>query len=59
MTKSITFPMTIKPHGDGVDVDAEFAIDSKCIGVVYPRMSNDLIKGYVLVDLEVRTKKGS
>lgn len=59
VTKSITFPATIKPHGDAVDVDAEFAINRKDFGVLYPGMPDDLIKDEILIKLQVRGKKTS
>ncbi len=59
VTKSITFPATVKPHGDGVDVDAEFAINRKDFGVVYPGMPDDLIKDDILIKLQIRSKKAA
>jgi polyisoprenoid-binding protein YceI len=59
VTKSITFPATIKAHADGVDVDAEFAINRKDFGVVYPGMPDDLIKDEIGIKLQVRSKKVS
>ncbi len=57
VTKSITFPATIKPHGDGTDVDAEFSINRKDFGVIYPGMPDDLIKDDILLKLTIRGKK--
>jgi polyisoprenoid-binding protein YceI len=59
VTKSISFPATIKINGDAVDVDAEFAINRKDFGIVYPGMPNDLIKDDVLLKLHVRAVKGA
>ncbi len=60
VTKSIAFPATIKPRADGgADVDAEFAINRKDFGVVYPGMPDDLIKDELLLKLQVRSKKAS
>lgn len=59
VTKSITFPATIKSSGDAVDVDAEFAINRKDFGIVYPGMPDDLIKDDVLLKLHVHAKKAS
>jgi polyisoprenoid-binding protein YceI len=59
VTKSITFPATIKSQGDSVDVDAEFVIDRKDFGVVYPGAPDDLIKDEILIKLQVRAKKPS
>lgn len=57
VTKSISFPATIKINGDAVDVDAEFAINRKDFGIVYPGMPDDLIKDDVLLKLHVRAAK--
>jgi hypothetical protein len=40
-----------------VDVDAEFVINRKDFGVVYPGMPDDLIKDDVLLKLQLRAKK--
>jgi polyisoprenoid-binding protein YceI len=57
VTKSISFPATIKAADGSVDVDAEFAIKRKDFGLVYPGMPDDLIKDDVLIKLQVRSKK--
>jgi polyisoprenoid-binding protein YceI len=59
VTKSISFPATIKISGDAVNVDAEFAINRKDFGIVYPGMPNDLIKDEVLMKLQIRAVKGA
>jgi polyisoprenoid-binding protein YceI len=59
VTKSISFPATIKVGGDGVEVDAEFAINRKDFGIVYPGMPDDLIKDDVLLKLHIRANKSS
>lgn len=58
VTKSISFPATIRTGADGVTVDAEFAVNRKDFGLVYPGMPDDLIKDDVLVRLTIRSKKG-
>jgi polyisoprenoid-binding protein YceI len=58
VTKSISFPATIKTAADAVDVDAEFAIKRKEFGIVYPGMPDDLIKEDVLIKLKLHAKKG-
>jgi polyisoprenoid-binding protein YceI len=58
VTKSITFPATIRTGADAVDVDAEFAINRKDFGIVYPGMPDDLIKEDVLIKLKLHAKKG-
>jgi polyisoprenoid-binding protein YceI len=55
--KSITFPANIHVTPDAVDVDAEFAINRKDFGVVYPGMPDDLIKDDVLIKLKLHAKK--
>jgi len=57
VTKSISFPAAIKINSDAVDVDAEFAINRKDFGIVYPGMPDDLIKDDVLLKLHVRAAK--
>lgn len=57
VTKSISFPATIKAGGGAVDVDAEFAINRKDFGIVYPGMPDDLIKDDVLLKLHIRARK--
>lgn len=57
VTKSISFPAKINASGDSVDVDAEFVINRKDFGVVYPGMPDDLIKDDVLLKLQLRAKK--
>lgn len=59
VTKSITFPAKVSGQADAVDVDAEFAINRKDFGVVYPGMPDDLIKDDVLIKLQIRAKKSS
>jgi len=57
VTKSISFPATIKVGSDRVDVDAEFSINRKDFGIVYPGMPDDLIKDDVLLTLQIHAKK--
>ncbi|MBM4375690.1 MAG: YceI family protein [Deltaproteobacteria bacterium] len=57
VTKSVSFPATIKLTGDGADVDAEFAINRKDFGIAYPGKPDDLIKDDVLIKLTIRAKK--
>lgn len=58
VTKSITFPATIRTTPAGVETDAEFGINRKDFGVVYPGMPDDLIKDEVLIRLKLRAVKG-
>ena len=57
VTKSISFPATIKMNGATTDVNAEFGINRKDFGIVYPGMPNDLIKDEILIKLEIHGKK--
>jgi polyisoprenoid-binding protein YceI len=57
VTKSITFPATIAVAGDDVKVNAEFAINRKDFGIVYPGKPDDLIKDEVLIKLTIDAKK--
>lgn len=59
VTKSISFPASIKASAEAVDVDAEFAINRKDFGIVYPGMPDDLIKDDVLLKLQIRAKKAA
>lgn len=56
VTKSITFPATVKMSDDAVSVDAEFAINRKDFGIVYAGKPDDLIKDDVLIKLAIRAK---
>jgi len=58
VTKSITFPATIRATDAKVEVDAEFGINRKDFGVVYPGKPDDLIKDEVLIKLTIRAAKG-
>jgi polyisoprenoid-binding protein YceI len=57
VTKSISFPATIKTSADAINLEAEFAINRKDFGIVYPGMPDDLIKDDVLLKLQVHAKK--
>lgn len=57
ITKSISFPATIKVDGDKIDADAEFAINRKDFAITYPGKPDDLIKDDVLIKLTIRAKK--
>lgn len=59
VSKSITFPATVKADGSQVKVNAEFAISRKDYGIVYPGMPDDLIKDEVLIKLAIDAKKST
>lgn len=53
VTKTVTFPATIKVGANSVDASAEFAINRKDWGIVYPGKPDDLIKDDVLLKLTI------
>ncbi|HEU5073977.1 MAG TPA: YceI family protein [Polyangiaceae bacterium] len=53
VTRSISFPAKIQVSGDNLSVNAEFAINRKDFGIVYPGMPDDLIKDDVLIQLKL------
>lgn len=57
VTKSITFPATVKTSPTGVDVDAEFSINRKDFGIVYAGKPDDLIRDDVVIKLAIKSKK--
>ena len=57
VTKSISFPASIKKVETGVEADADFGINRKDFGIAYAGKADDLIKDDVLIKLTVRTKK--
>jgi polyisoprenoid-binding protein YceI len=59
ITKSITFPATIKVGANALDIDAEFAINRKDFGIVYAGAPDDLIKDDVLIKLALRAGKAT
>jgi polyisoprenoid-binding protein YceI len=56
VTKSISFPATVRLTAAGVEADAEFAINRKDFAIVYAGMPDDLIKDDVLMKLTLRAK---
>jgi polyisoprenoid-binding protein YceI len=52
--KSISFPADIALAGDVVTATAQFSINRKDFGVVYPGMPDDLIKDNVLIKLTIK-----
>jgi polyisoprenoid-binding protein YceI len=56
VNKPITFPATIKVGPDRVDADAEFTINRKDFGIVYPGMPDDLIRDDVSLKLTIRAR---
>lgn len=56
VTKSITFPASVKADTTSAKGEAEFTINRKDFNIVYPGKSDDLIKDDVLLKLELTFK---
>lgn len=57
VTKSISFPATITATEPEVSVTADFKINRKDFGIVYPGMPDDLIADDVAIKLDIHAKK--
>ena len=57
VTRSLNFPATIGASEAEVTVNAEFAINRKDFGIVYPGKPDDLIADDVTLKLELHAKK--
>jgi polyisoprenoid-binding protein YceI len=55
--KSISFPATIQISADSVSVNAEFAINRKDFGLLYPGKADDLIRDGVVIKLNVNAPR--
>ena len=55
--KSITFPATIQIGNDTVSVNAEFAINRKDFGLLYPGKADDLIRDGVVIKLTLKVPR--
>ena len=55
--KSISFPATIQVNPAAVSVNAEFAINRKDFGLVYPGKADDLIKDNVVIKLNLNVPR--
>lgn len=55
--KSITFPAMIQVAPDSVSVNAEFAINRKDFGLVYPGKADDLIRDGVVIKLTLKVPR--
>lgn len=55
--KSITFPATIQVAPDSVSVNAEFAINRKDFGILYPGKADDLIRDGVVIKLTLKVPR--
>jgi polyisoprenoid-binding protein YceI len=55
--KSISFPATIQVAPDSASVNAEFAINRKDFGLLYPGKADDLIRDGVVIKLTVKAPR--
>ena len=55
--KSITFPATIQSTPEVVSVNAEFAINRKDFGILYPGKADDLIRDGVVIKLTLKVPR--
>jgi polyisoprenoid-binding protein YceI len=55
--KSITFPATIQIAPEAVSVNAEFAINRKDFGILYPGKADDLIRDGVVIKLTLKVPR--
>jgi polyisoprenoid-binding protein YceI len=55
--KSISFPATIQAAPDNVSVNAEFAINRKDFGLLYPGKADDLIRDGVVIKLTIKAPR--
>lgn len=57
VTKQVSFPATVNVGADTVKANAEFSINRKDFGIVYPGMPDDLIRDDVVLTLDINAKK--
>ncbi len=57
VTRSVSFPATIAVAADAVTANAEFSINRKEFGIVYPGMPDDLIKDDVSIKLSIKAPR--
>jgi Uncharacterized conserved protein len=57
VTKSITFPATIKVADADVSVDTEFSINRKDFGIAYAGKADDLIRDDVVIKLTLKAPR--
>lgn len=57
VTKSVSFPATIKVSDESVEVDSEFTINRKDFGIAYAGTADDLIRDGVVIRLNLNTPR--
>jgi polyisoprenoid-binding protein YceI len=58
VTRSVSFPATVRVTDDAVTVVAEFAINRKDFNINYPGRPDDLIRDNVVINLNLRATPG-
>jgi len=58
VTQQISFPATVAATDSEVSANAEFSINRKDFGIVYPGMPDDLIRDLVVIKLSLNLPKG-
>ena len=58
VTKSVTFPATIKAAADAITVNSEFSINRKDFGINYAGAADNLIRDEVVLKLTIHAPKG-
>jgi polyisoprenoid-binding protein YceI len=53
VTKTISFPATIKQAGENITLASKFSIDRKDFGIVYPGKTDDLIRDGIVIKLDL------
>ena len=56
-TKRITFPATLTIEGDTVSAGAEFMINRRDFGIIYPGMPDDLIRDSVVLRIGLQAQR--
>jgi polyisoprenoid-binding protein YceI len=59
VTKTITFPAQMMLDGETLKTSAEFAINRKDFGIVYPGKPDDLIRDEVVIKYDLAANKAS
>ncbi len=57
VTKSVAFPATIRVADDAVEARAEFTLNRRDFGIIYPGMPDDLIRDEVPLRLQLRAPR--
>lgn len=56
--RTVSFPARVRVTPETVEADAEFSLNRKDFGIVYPGMPDDLIRDNVVIRLAIRAPRG-